>query len=349
MKLLLWTMDHGLSTPIRIIAKNNPRLTARAKKLLSYLIKLGILVLAFWFIYHRIIKYHDNLQKFNKLIEHISYVKVVLTMVLVVLLMIVNWVLESLKWQHLTRRLAPISVWEAIESVFCGLTWAIFTPNRFGEYGGRVMFLPIRKRIHGVFAMAVGSFGQNVITNVLGAGAIIWFLFTFIHLNPWLMAAAVVFNIGVMAFMLIFYFNIQWMVSLLNSIKFLKKFHRFFDIMGRYKAAELLDIMWFCLARFLVFTFQYYLVIHMLIPGIPILQMSLMMFVFFFIQSALPSLDIVDIGVRSITADKLFSYITDQHIAVVVAVSLIYIINLVIPAFLGSVFVLKLKFFDRTA
>ncbi|MDF2433640.1 MAG: hypothetical protein JWP44_3271, partial [Mucilaginibacter sp.] len=141
----------------------------------------------------------------------------------------------------------------------------------------------------------------------------------------------------------------KWMVSLLNRIKFLKKFHRFFDIMGKYKTDELLDIMWFCLARFLVFTFQYYLIMHLLIPQIPILQMALLMFVFFFIQSAMPSLDLIDIGVRSITADKLFSYITDQHIAVVVAISLIYIINLIIPAILGSVFVFKLKFFDRTA
>jgi hypothetical protein len=324
-------------------------LTARAKKLFSYLLKLGILVLAFWFIYHRIIKNGANLQNFNKLISPITYDRVVVTMVFVVLLMILNWVLESLKWWHLTRVLSPMSIWKAIESVFCGLTWAVFTPNRIGEYGGRVMFLPNRRRIHGVFAMAVGSFGQNVITNVLGSGAIVWFVYTYLHLNAWLMAGITVVALGFMALMLTFYFNIKWMVSLLNRIKFLKKFHRFFDIMGKYKTAELLSIMWFCLARFLVFTFQYYLIMHLLIPQIPILQMTLLMFVFFFIQSAIPSLDLIDIGVRSITADKLFSYITDQHIAVVVAISLIYIINLIIPAILGSVFVFKLKFFDRTA
>jgi len=283
------------------------------------------------------------------MVAHISRGRVIMTMSFVVLLMIVNWVLESLKWWHLTRILAPMSVWRAIESVFCGLTWAIFTPNRFGEYGGRVMFLPIRRRIHGVFAMAVGSFGQNVITNVLGAGAVVWFLYTYIHLNNWLMVGAILVNAVFMGLMLTCYFNIKWMVSLLNRIKFLKKFHRFFDIMGKYKAAELLNIMWFCLARFFVFTFQYYLIIHLLVPQIPILQLSLLMFVFFFVQSALPSLDILDIGVRGALGGILFKYVTDQTVAVVVAVSLIYIINLIIPAILGSVFVFKLKFFDRTA
>jgi len=324
-------------------------LIARTKKLLSYLFKLAIVALAFWFIYHRIIKNSDNLERFHNLVANISHNKVLITMVLVVLLMLLNWLLESLKWWHLTRILAPMSVWLAIESVFCGLTWAVFTPNRIGEYGGRVMFLPNRKRIHGVFAMAVGSFGQNVITNVLGAGASVWFLFSYIHLNAWLMAGITVVALVFMGLMVTFYFNIKWMVSLLNSIKFLKKFHRFFDIMGKYRAAELLSIMWFCLARFFVFTFQYYLVIHLLIPEIPLFEMALVMFVFFFIQSALPSLDVLDIGVRSLTATTLFGYITNQSIAVVVSVSLIYIINLIIPAILGSVFVFKLKFFDRTA
>jgi hypothetical protein len=324
-------------------------LTARTKKLLSYLLKLGILVLAFWFIYHRILKNDDNLHKFRVLVSHITYNRVLITMIFVVLLMIVNWTLEALKWWHLTRILSPMSVWKAIESVFCGLTWAVFTPNRLGEYGGRVMFLPIRKRIHGVFAMAVGSFGQNVITNVLGAGAIVWLFYTFIHPQWWIMLGIAVVAVVFMAIMLTFYFNIKWMVSLLNRVKFLKKFHRFFDIMGKYKFNELLSIMWFCLGRFFVFTFQYYLIIHLLIPEIPFLTMTLLMFVFFFIQSAIPSLDVLDIGVRALTAGKLFSYVTDQSIAVVVAISLIYIINLIIPAILGSVFVLKLKFFDRTA
>ncbi|HEY8928919.1 MAG TPA: hypothetical protein VIM55_06995 [Mucilaginibacter sp.] len=324
-------------------------MTARAKKLLSYLLKLGILVLAAWWIYHRILKNNKNIHDFEQLAAHISHNKVLFTMIGVVLLMIVNWVLESVKWWYLTRIISPMSVWKAIEAVFCGLTWAVFTPNRLGEYGGRVMFLPNRKRIHGVFAMAVGSLGQLVITNVLGAGASVWFAYSFLHPPDWIMLCAFVIAAVFMAIMITFYFNIKWMVSLLNRVKFLKKYHRFFDIMGNYKTGELLNIMWFCLARFCTFTFQYYLIIHLLIPTMPLGELSLIMFVFFFIQSALPSLDLVDIGVRSITADRLFGYITDQHIAILASVSLIYIINMIIPAALGSIFVFKLKFFDRNA
>jgi hypothetical protein len=304
--------------------------------------------LAFIFIYRRI-NNNTNLKQFQNLITHISHNRVVTIMSFVVLLMLVNWVLESVKWKYLTRELVKITTWEAIEAVFCGLTWAIFTPNRLGEYGGRVMFLPNRRRIHGVFAMAVGSFGQNVITNILGLIALIWFNYTFLHLNTWVSLCLSLAAIGFMSLMLVFYFNISWLVSLLNSISFLEKYHRFFDIMGRYKFNELLNIMWFCLARFFVFSFQYYLVIHLLMPDIPIFPMLMMVFILFFVQSALPSLDLLDVGVRSMTASTFFVYITDQKIAVIAAVSSIWLINLIIPAILGSVFVLKLKFFDRTS
>ncbi|MGZ3751901.1 MAG: hypothetical protein ACXVB0_19350 [Mucilaginibacter sp.] len=322
-------------------------MTATAKKLFSYLLKAAILVLAFVFIYHRV-NNNTNLAQFKILIGSISHNQVVITMSFIVVLMVVNWVLESFKWRYLVRELAPISAWQAIEAVFCGLTWAIFTPNRIGEYGGRVMFLPSRKRIHGVFAMAVGSFGQNVITNVLGLIALIWFGYTYHPINILLTSGLCIMAVGVMTFFLVFYFNISWLVTLLNRISFLKKYHRFFDIMGRYQAAELMNVMWFCLARFFVFSFQYYLVIHLLMPQIPVFPMMMMVFILFFIQSALPSLDLLDVGVRSITASTFFVYITDQKIAVIAAVSAIWLINLIIPAILGSVFVLKLRFFDRS-
>jgi hypothetical protein len=323
-------------------------LTAAAKKLFSYLLKAVILVLAGVFIYHRV-NNNDNLRQFENLIAHISRTQVIVIMSFVIFLMVVNWVLESFKWQYLTRKLVKITAWEAIEAVFCGLTWAIFTPNRIGEYGGRVLFLPNRRRIHGVFAMAVGSFGQNVITNVLGLSALMWFAFTYQPINLWLAAGLSVGAIGFIVLILVFYFHIRWLVTLLNKIRFLKKYHRFFDIIGRYRFRELLSIMWFCLARFFVFSFQYYLVIHLLMPQIPVFPMMMMVFILFFIQSALPSLDLLDVGVRSMTASAFFVYITDQKLAVIAAVSSIWLINLIIPAILGSVFVLKLKFFDRAS
>lgn len=308
-----------------------------------------ILILAFCFIYYEYSKKKNHgLNDFKVLIGHISHTQVVVSLSAVVLLMLVNWLLEALKWRYVTRRITAITLWRAIESVFCGLTWAIFTPNRLGEYGGRVMFLPNRKRILGVFAMTVSGLGQNLLTNLLGVSAVMWFCWRFLHLNNLLLTGIFLVGTGFMAFIITFYFNIRWLVWLLNRVKYVKKYHRFFDIMGRYKTAELLYLLCFAAARFFVFTFQYYIIIHMLIPQMAAFDMVMLLFVFFFIQSAIPSLDLLDIGVRSITATALFNYVTDQHIAIIASVSFIYVTNIIFPALIGTIFVFKLKFFDRT-
>ncbi len=322
-------------------------MTKAAKKLFSFLIKAGVLVLAFGFIYRQYLQKGDNLKHFHLLISHISRSEVIITMSAIVVLMLVNWVLESLKWQYLSRKIEKISIWAAIEAVFCGLTWAIFTPNRLGEYAGRVLFLPNRKRVLGVFAMAVGSFGQNVITNVIGLSACMWFAYSFFHINIYLYLTGVGGALVFMVFICIFFFHIAWLVNLLDRIPYIKKFHKFFEIIGRYTKPELITIMGISIARFAVFSFQYYLIIHMLIPQMSAFEMMMMVFVLFFVQSALPSLDLVDIAVRNGTAAYLFGFITNQTVAVMAAVSSIWFINLIIPAILGSVFVFKLNFFDR--
>lgn len=321
-------------------------MTRQGKKIFSYALKVIIVILAFTYVYRQVSN-NNNLKQFQLLLHRISSGQVTVVIAAVILLMLLNWLLESLKWKYLTRVISPVSTWKAVEAVFCGLTWAIFTPNRVGEYGGRVMFLPPRRRIHGVFSMIVGSLGQLVITNVLGVTALLWFIYKFKHLDIWLFYGLLTIAYFCVLFMLVFYFNIRWIVTLADSIGFLRKYHRFFDIMGRYHIKELISVMGFCSARFFVFSFQYYLLLHMLIPDMPVFEMMMMVFIMFFIQSALPTLDLFDVGVRSMTASAFFAYITSQKLAVIAVVSSIWFINLIVPAILGSVFVFKLKFFDN--
>jgi len=305
--------------------------------------------MAGWYIFQQFHKKNNDFRQFEKISAHIDKAQVITVMAIVILLMVVNWVLEAIKWRYLTLSLVSMTIWQAIEAVFCGLTWAVSTPNRLGEYGGRVLFLPNRKRIHGVFAMVVGAFGQIIMTNVLGLIAIIWFLYFYYPVNNWLFYGFTLLSALTIIFLLVFFFHISWVVNLLDRVVFLRKYHKFFEIMGRYKIAELRKILGISMSRYVTFTVQYCLVFHLLIPELDFFPMTMILFIYFFISSALPSLDLLDVGVRSFTASHLFAYITDQKIAVVAGVSSIWLINLIIPAILGSLFVFKLKFFDRTA
>lgn len=317
-----------------------------ARKTLSYLLKLGILLLTIWFVY-RHINHNKNLEQFVNRVNKIGKTEVYTAIFSVIILMLVNWILEAFKWQYLTKLLEKMRLWKAIEAVFCGLTMAIITPNRIGEYGGRILYLPTRKRIHGIFAMAVGSFSQNTVTNVVGALSLIYFIHTYLSLKLWLSLVITLLFVVFIFLMLLLYFRIRWLVFLLDKIKFLKKYHRFFSIIARYSVPQLVSIMLFSLARFAVFSSQYYILIHVLLPDLHLIPVMLMVFNLFFIQSAIPSLDLLDIGVRNFIANFLFGFITTQSVAIMACVSCIWLINLIIPAVLGSVFVLKLNFFGN--
>ncbi len=303
-----------------------------------------VILLTIVFVQYKL-SHNANLHNFKLLLKDLSAKSIWPALVLVFVLMFLNWFLEALKWKFLVKGIEKISLWRAVQSVFCGLTWAIFTPNRVGEYGGRVFFLSPRRRVFGVIAMGIGAVGQMVVTNVLGAIALMWFMATYLDLNAPVVFILCFLSFCFCAFFLLFYFNIKWLIALLNSIPFLKRFKKFFLILATYRKRDLKVVFNFCLARFAVFSFQYYLTIHLLLPQLPVFEMLMMIFILFFIQSALPSLDLVDVGVRTMTATYFFSYITSQEIAIMAATAGMWLVNLIIPAILGTVFVFKLNFF----
>ena len=322
-------------------------LTARSKKILSIIIKAAIIVFAFWFIYHKVVA-NKNLQNFEKLLSNIPKAEIISVIGLVFLLMFANWFLEAAKWKRLMSKIESISFYRAIESVFCGLTLAIFTPNRLGEYGGRVFFLSPKRRIVGVVAMAVGNIGQLVLTNIFGAIALSLFIYRFIDLDYRLFFAIQILVVAFCLFFIVFYFNIQWLNGILLSFKFTRKYKKFYSILGRYRKVELFRILMFCLARYLVFSSQYFILFIWLIPGLHYADIVMMICILFFVQSTLPSLDLFDVGIRSVTASYFFSYVTKQDVAVIACTASIWLINIIIPAILGTYFVFKLNFFGNS-
>lgn len=317
------------------------------KKILTNIIKIAVVAFAFWFIYKKLTQ-RGNLQDFINLIHGISSKEIALVLGSAFLLMLLNWGLEAVKWQKLIERVEKISLWRAVESVFCGLTWAVFTPNRIGEFGGRVFFLSPKRRIVGVVAMAVGNIGQLVLTNVFGALAVCIFIYRFKNLPIALFALLCVIAVAFVTFFIVFYFNIKWLNKLLLSIKFTRKYHKFYEILARYSKSELRTILWFCVARYAVFTSQYLLMFLWLIPSLQVTDILLFVPILFFVQSTLPSLDLLDWGVRSFTALYFFKHITTQYTAVVACIASIWLLNIIIPAILGSYFVFKLNFFGNT-
>ncbi len=318
-------------------------LTNNTRKYLNLIIKIAVLLLAGWYIYSKVSSQH-NLHEFKLLMKGLDRNLVTGVLVAVVVLMFCNWFLEIVKWKFISRRIEHLSWWRATEAVFCGLTWAIFTPNRIGEYGGRVMYLKAENRASGAVAMGVGHFAQLVLTSIFGALSIAWFMTTFLSFQPGMKILIWIAGIVYATLFLLIFFNVHWVDRLVRRIKFLKKIQPFFSVLEDYNRRELSVILGLSLSRFIIFTSQYIILMEVILPDLPFLSMVLMIFILFFIQSAVPSLDLFDFSVRSFVASNLYSYITTQEIAVMAIVSCIWFVNLILPAILGSVFAIKVNY-----
>jgi uncharacterized membrane protein YbhN (UPF0104 family) len=98
------------------------------------------------------------------------------TLVFVVLLMVVNWMLEALKWQKLISKIEKVSLLQSVVAVLTGVTISSFTPNRVGEYFGRAFILKKASHIEGILITILGSMSQLLITILTGSLAFLLFL-----------------------------------------------------------------------------------------------------------------------------------------------------------------------------
>ncbi|WP_164111301.1 MULTISPECIES: lysylphosphatidylglycerol synthase domain-containing protein [Sphingobacterium] len=318
-------------------------MTKGQRKYINYGIKFGIVGLAIWFIISKVSN-QQNLFEFTSLLKSIPATTMYITLCVVVFFMLCNWFLEVVKWRYLSRGLEQLSYWKAIQSVFCGLTWAIFTPNRIGEYGGRVLLLEPKNRAQGAVLMGVGLFAQLVLTSFFGALSIAWFISVFIDAPTSVIFAVWMIAIIYAFVFLLLYFNVHWVDQLVARVKWLRKVSPFFSVLKDVRFRDLLYVLLLSLARFIIFTSQYVILMMVILPEIPLVSMILMIFILFFVQAAVPSLDIFDFSVRSFVASNLYGYVTTQEIAVMAIVSCIWFVNLILPAIIGSFFVLNVNY-----
>ncbi|HYE55061.1 MAG TPA: lysylphosphatidylglycerol synthase domain-containing protein, partial [Chitinophagaceae bacterium] len=89
-------------------------------------------------------------------------------------LMLVNWGLEARKWQLALRNLQHLSFWKAFKATFTGSTMASFTPNRTGEYVGRILYVQEGKRLQAIALTIICSMAQLQVTLYAGVAGL-WF------------------------------------------------------------------------------------------------------------------------------------------------------------------------------
>src|SRR5690606_24534035 len=151
----------------------------KTKQFLIVLLKISLVVGAFYFIYHRLTT--NNHLDFKVVSEFLSKNKVFSPINIIILLILssFNWIFEILKWQDLVSNFKKISFKMALHQSLGSLTASLLTPNRIGEYGAKAIFYTseLRKKI--VLLNFLGNSMQMLVTTVFGLIGLYFFTTTY--------------------------------------------------------------------------------------------------------------------------------------------------------------------------
>jgi uncharacterized membrane protein YbhN (UPF0104 family) len=327
-------------------------------KIYGLCIKTVIIVLAFWFIYRRLFvkdNLDDMIRQFDNSFSKPSFIRGIL---LVIILMIINWSIETFKWKFLIRKIEKVSFLNALLAVFSGITVSIFTPNRVGEYAGRVFVLEKADRWEGVLITMLGSISQLLVTIIAGAVAFIFFAFEFLdlfHNNTYYFSGLILITCISLFLLLFLFFNISSLTSIFNKLPLkLQKLRHYGLIFSYYKKTELLIVLFLSLCRYLIFITQFYLLFKIFGVDITFSYSFMMVSLIYLAMAAIPTIALTELGIRGSVALYFVGLYFDVHnpagqndLGIITASSMMWLINLAIPAIFGAIFVFRLKFFRK--
>lgn len=268
--------------------------------------------------------------------------------------MTLNWGMEAMKWQVLVKHIQPMSFFTAYKAVLAGQSFAMNTPNRIGEYLGRVLYIGEGNRLRAIVITFIGSISQLIVTIVLGCAGL-WFLRNFLT-NPashqiglsilWI-NAAIWGLIGASIVLLVVYFKISAIIMLLEKIPFVAKYSFFIQKLEEFKWRELLKVLGLSFIRFSIFIVQYYLLLEVFNVHIDFWQAAGLTCIMFLAMAVVPTIALAELGLRGQLALLLFGAANTNMLGIVLTASGIWLINLVVPALAGSLFILGIKIFRK--
>ena len=311
------------------------------KKYLSIIIKIVIVFFSFYFIYHQLVenKSFEELD-ISVLIDTVKKNKVYL--VGVILMMFLNWLVEALKWRYMISKIENISIMTAYRAVFTGITVSTFTPNRIGEYGGRVFCLEKGDRIKAVFITVLCSMSQLLVTILFGSISL-FILFDEILIDKTFLSVSLLILLNLS--LLFSYFNISHIINFLGKFKLIKSFKKYLEVLVMYNYKDLIIAFIYSNTRYFIFSLQFIILLHIFGINISFMDAILSVMLIFFFITITPTITIAEIGVRGSVAIFVLGLFSSNDIGILSSTTLLWLINLIIPAIIGSFFIFSLKFF----
>ncbi len=262
------------------------------------------------------------------------------------LLMPLNWAFEVFKWRTLLHRFEPIRFGRAYQAVLAGVAFSIFTPNRIGEYGGRIMFIRPANQLRAIIANLVGSFSQLLVILTLGFTGLLFFLYYNWRIDTWMLRGIVLLGFVTTTLLLYSYFNVNTVVPLISRLPHITRFRRFIKhvrVLKSYGTKPLLQTLLFSIARYMTYSLQYFFLLRFFGIDIPLWAGLTSIATVFLLQTSMPLPPITGLFARGEVALYAWGLYGASQFSSLSATFTLWIINLIVPALLGMIILLKIN------
>jgi uncharacterized membrane protein YbhN (UPF0104 family) len=253
------------------------------------------------------------------------------------LLMPLNWMLEGLKWRRIIGKFQKrVGLKILLFSLFTGISASLFTPNRAGNFVGRMIWFGSGIRVQVSVLSIYGNVAQWLSTVIFGAlGVSLGSFFIFPEINMWYLILMGL----VIAAVVLLYLLPYWTPHFLSKYVFKRSMSHAARILEQHQNLKW-ELLLLSLMRHFVFSMQFALIMYSF--GFE-LNMDLMyaVWITYFITTIIPSPLFGKLLMRESAALLVIGTLSDNSTAILLSSVILWFINLSIPAILGGVIWLK--------
>lgn len=270
---------------------------------------------------------------------------------LVVALMLLNWGIEARKWRLLLVDVERLSGWRSFAATLAGCGVSLITPNRTGEFVGRVLFVRPGSRIAAASLTVLGNISQVLVTLMMGSLAFALLLLLDRPLplaGGWLLGALITASLIFSVIAAVLFLQPGLLRQVLDVVPVLRRHHDRFRVLGEVPPSRLLVALVLSVLRYGVFAFQFVLLLRVFGSEVRAVDAFMAIPAIFLLTTLVPTVMLTELGVRMSAAHLILQPLGDTGAAALFATSALWAINVLLPAVIGSVVLLVARIRTRS-
>jgi hypothetical protein len=313
----------------------------RPKKILSILIKILVGLGSFGIIYFRL---ENDLtpERMSIISSSVSSASSLAIIAFCLLLIPLNWGLESYKWQLITAPVEKVSYRTASKSVYAGVFLGNLAPGRATEFVAKIIFFYIANRSKITVLHFVNGMFQLAITIIAGFIALAYRLKDMSGSANWMIFATSIVGTLLLLALVLAIFKIDYLLNVLSrrisKEKNAEHFHYSFT------RKMVFRLFFFSSLRYLVFYAQFLLLLYVFFPFSMSATILSGIALYFLITSTLPMISVLEAAIRAAVALLVFRNAGIDDATLAITSVLVWLTNIIIPSIAGYYILLRQNF-----